>query len=172
MKKHLINQKIIHSPLRIIDPDGRQMGILDREEALAEAQSHQLDLVLIADQADPPVCRIMDYGKFHYEARRKSALARKKQKNTQIKEVKFRPGTEEGDYRIKLRNTERFLGEGNKVKVTVRFRGREIMHKELGMELLQRIAADLEACAVVEQPPKLEGRQMVMVLAPGKGRKI
>ncbi|BCX87916.1 translation initiation factor IF-3 [Methylomarinovum tepidoasis] len=137
-------------------------------EALRAAEDAGLDLVEIAPQADPPVCRIMDYGKYRFEQSKKLQAARKKQKQIQVKEVKFRPGTGEGDYQIKLRNLVRFLEDGDKAKVTVRFRGREMAHRELGMELLKRIEKDLEEYAVVEQHPKMEGRQMVMVLAPKK----
>ncbi|BCX82701.1 translation initiation factor IF-3 [Methylomarinovum caldicuralii] len=137
-------------------------------EALRAAEDAGLDLVEIAPQADPPVCRIMDYGKYRFEQSKKLQAAKKKQKQIQVKEVKFRPGTGEGDYQIKLRNLIRFLEDGDKAKVTVRFRGREMAHRELGMALLQRIEKDLEEYAVVEQHPKMEGRQMVMVLAPKK----
>jgi len=137
-------------------------------EALRVAEDAGLDLVEVAPQADPPVCRIMDYGKFRFEQSKKLQAARKKQKQIQVKEIKFRPGTGESDYQIKLRNLIRFLEDGDKAKVTVRFRGREMAHKELGMELLKRVERDLEEYAVVEQHPKMEGRQMVMVLAPKK----
>ncbi len=137
-------------------------------EALRIAEDAGLDLVEVAPQADPPVCRIMDYGKYRFEQSKKLQAAKKKQKQIQVKEIKFRPGTGESDYQIKLRNLIRFLEEGDKAKVTVRFRGREMAHKELGMELLKRIEKDLEDYAVVEQHPKMEGRQMVMVLAPKK----
>ncbi len=137
-------------------------------EALRVAEDAGLDLVEVAPQADPPVCRIMDYGKFRFEQSKKLQAARKKQKQIQVKEIKFRPGTGESDYQIKLRNLIRFLEDGDKAKVTVRFRGREMAHKELGMELLKRVEKDLEEYAVVEQHPKMEGRQMVMVLAPKK----
>ncbi len=137
-------------------------------EALRVAEDAGLDLVEIAPQADPPVCRIMDYGKYRFEQSKKLQAAKKKQKQIQVKEVKFRPGTGEGDYQIKLRNLIRFLQDGDKAKVTVRFRGREMAHRELGMDLLKRIEKDLEEYAVVEQHPKMEGRQMVMVLAPKK----
>ncbi len=137
-------------------------------EAKRIAYDAGLDLVEISPQADPPVCRIMDYGKFRFEQNKKLQAAKKKQKQIQVKEVKFRPGTGEGDYQIKLRNLVRFLEDGDKAKVTVRFRGREMAHRELGMELLKRVEKDLEEHAVVEQHPKMEGRQMVMVLAPKK----
>jgi translation initiation factor IF-3 len=131
-----------------------------------KAEDADLDLVEIAPQAKPPVCRIMDYGKFLFEENKKKAEARKKQKQIQVKEVKFRPGTEEGDYQVKLRNLIRFLESGNKTKVSLRFRGREMAHQELGLQLLQRVAEDLNEISSVEQRPKKEGRQMIMVLAP------
>lgn len=137
-------------------------------EAKRVAYDAGMDLVEIAPQADPPVCRVMDYGKFRFEQNKKLQAAKKKQKQIQVKEVKFRPGTGEGDYQIKLRNLIRFLEEGDKAKVTVRFRGREMAHRELGMDLLKRVEKDLEDYAAVEQHPKMEGRQMVMVLAPKK----
>lgn len=138
------------------------------EEALAKAQADDLDLVEIVPTASPPVCRIMDYGKYKFEQSKKAHQARKKQKQIQVKEVKFRPATDEGDYQVKLRNLTRFLQEGDKAKVTMRFRGREITHRELGLEFLKRIEGDLEEVGTVEQQPQMEGRQMVMVLAPKK----
>ena len=132
------------------------------------AQEAELDLVEVSPSAKPPVCRIMDYGKFRFEQSKKQQEARKKQKQIQVKEVKFRPGTDEGDYQVKLRNLIRFLSDGDKAKVTLRFRGREMVHQDLGFKLLNRIAADLEEYATVEQRPKLEGRQMIMVFAPVK----
>ena len=152
----------------MIGGDGEQIGIVPLSEAKRIAYDAGLDLVEISPQADPPVCRIMDYGKFRFEQNKKLQAAKKKQKQIQVKEVKFRPGTGEGDYQIKLRNLVRFLEDGDKAKVTVRFRGREMAHRELGMELLKRVEKDLEEHAVVEQHPKMEGRQMVMVLAPKK----
>ncbi len=141
---------------------------MNREEALQIAEDAGLDLVEIAPQADPPVCRIMDYGKFLFEESKKAQAARRKQKQVQVKEIKFRPGTDEGDYQVKLRNLTRFLSDGDKAKVTLRFRGREMAHQELGRRLLKRVEEDLSEIAVVEQYPKMEGRQMVMVLAPKK----
>jgi translation initiation factor IF-3 len=135
-------------------------------EALRLAEQHDVDLVEIAPTAQPPVCRLMDYGKFKYEEQKKSHEAKAKQKQIQIKEVKFRPATDEGDYLIKIRNLRRFLEEGDKAKVTLRFRGREITHQDLGMRLLERVKADAEDVGQVEQMPKLEGRQMIMVIAP------
>jgi translation initiation factor IF-3 len=151
--------------------DGQQLGIVSVNQALAMAEEADIDLVEIAPQAAPPVCRLMDYGKFKYQESKKQHEARLKQKQVQVKEVKFRPGTDEGDYQVKLRNLIRFLQEGDKAKVTLRFRGREITHQELGLELLKRVEADLQEYAVVEQCPKMEGRQMVMVLGPHKKHK-
>ena len=138
------------------------------QQALATADSSGLDLVEVAPNSDPPVCRIMDYGKFVFEQNKKAQSARRKQKQIQVKEVKFRPGTEEGDYQVKLRNLIRFLRHGDKAKVTLRFRGRELAHQELGVELLKRVQQDLEEHGTVEQRPLMEGRQMVMVIAPRK----
>lgn len=151
--------------------DGEQLGIVGLREALSMAEEAEIDLVEIAPQAVPPVCRLMDYGKFKYHESKKQHEARLKQKQVQVKEVKFRPGTDEGDYQVKLRNLIRFLQEGDKAKVTLRFRGREITHQELGLALLKRVEADLLEHAVVEQFPKMEGRQMVMVLGPHKKQK-
>ena len=144
------------------------MGIVDIEQALTLAGQSALDLVEIVPNADPPVCRIMDMGKFKYERGKKNQQAKKKQKQTAIKEIKFRPGTEEADYQVKLRNLRRFLSEGDKAKITLRFRGREMAHQELGSQLLNRIEADLTDYGKIEQHPKLEGRQMVMVISPHK----
>ncbi len=152
--------------MRLIEQNGEQVGIVPLEEALQRAYDEDMDLVEVSPTAKPPVCRIMDYGKYLFEERKKRQIARKKQKQIQVKEVKFRPGTEEGDYQIKLRNLVRFLGEGNKAKVTLRFRGREMAHQELGRDLLKRVEQDLAELGTVEQFPKMEGRQMVMVIAP------
>jgi translation initiation factor IF-3 len=149
----------------LIGADGEQAGVVALSVAKQQAFDDNLDLVEISPNADPPVCRIMDYGKFQFEQNKKLQAAKKKQKQIQVKEIKFRPGTEEGDYQVKLRNLTKFLNEGNKTKVTVRFRGREMAHREIGMELLKRIEKDLEELATVEQFPKMEGRQMVMVLS-------
>jgi len=154
--------------VRLIDQDGEQAGIVSLEDAKQKAFEADMDLVEVSPTAKPPVCRIMDYGKYLFEERKKKQLAKKKQKQIQVKEVKFRPGTEEGDYQIKLRNLIRFLGEGNKAKVTLRFRGREMAHQELGRNLLKRVEQDLAELGTVEQFPKMEGRQMVMVIAPKK----
>jgi len=151
--------------------EGEQLGIVSLRQALTLAEEAEIDLVEIAPQAVPPVCRLMDYGKFKYHESKKQHEARLKQKQVQVKEVKFRPGTDEGDYQVKLRNLIRFLEEGDKAKVTLRFRGREITHQELGLALLKRVEADLQDYAVTEQFPKMEGRQMVMVLGPHKKQK-
>lgn len=149
----------------MIGADGEQAGVVALSVAKQQAFDAGLDLVEISPNAEPPVCRIMDYGKFQFEQNKKLQAAKKKQKQIQVKEVKFRPGTEEGDYQVKLRNLTKFLNEGNKTKITVRFRGREMAHREIGMELLKRVEKDLEELATVEQFPKMEGRQMVMVLS-------
>ncbi len=154
--------------MRLIGEDGEQVGVIKIEEALRMADDAEMDLVEIVPTAKPPVCRIMDYGKFKFEQSKKAHLAKKKQKQIHVKEVKFRPATEEGDYQVKLRNLTRFLSDGDKAKVTMRFRGREITHQELGLEFLKRIEKDLEEVGVVEQFPQMEGRQMVMVLGPKK----
>ncbi len=148
--------------------DGEQVGVVPIAEALRIAEEAELDLVEVAADAKPPVCRIMDYGKYLFEENKKKHAARKKQKQIQIKEIKFRPGTEEGDYQVKLRNLVRFLEDGDRAKITLRFRGREMAHQELGLKLLKRIEADLAEVGTVEQFPRLEGRQMVMVIVPKK----
>jgi translation initiation factor IF-3 len=165
-----VNEKIIAPEVRVINQDGEQVGIVSIEEANGIASEASLDLVEISPNAEPPVCRIMDYGKFRFEESKKLQTAKKKQKQTQVKEIKFRPGTDIGDYKIKLRKLVEFLGEGDRTKVTLRFRGREMAHQELGLELLQRVKADLEAYGTVEQEPKMEGRLMVMVLAPKRNK--
>ena len=152
----------------MIDKDGEQVGIVPIEEALKAADEVKLDLVEIVPNAEPPVCRIMDYGKFVFEAKKQKQAAKKKQKQVQVKEIKFRPGTGIGDYQVKLRNLIRFLKDGDKTKVTMRFRGREHAHRELGLEMLQRVEADLVEYGEVEQQAQMEGRQMVMVLRPLK----
>lgn len=152
----------------MIGAEGEQVGIVPLEEALAAAKAASLDLVEIAPDADPVVVKILDYGKEQFEAKKAKAAARKKQKQQQVKEMKFRPGTDEGDYKIKLRNLIRFLDSGDKAKVSLRFRGREMAHQELGMQMMKRIEVDLEEIATVEQYPKMEGRQMIMTLAPRK----
>ncbi len=152
----------------MIDVDGEQAGIMGLQEALDMADNIGLDLVEIAPNGEPPVCRIMDYGKFKFEQSKKAQIAKKKQKQIQVKEVKFRPGTEEADYQVKMRNVHRFLDEGNKVKLTLRFRGREMAHRELGAAMLKRVEEDLGDEITVEQYPRMEGRQMVMMIAPKK----
>ena len=142
------------------------IGVMSRDQALEIAKSQSLDLVEVSPNADPPVCRILDFGKFLFEQNKKSHAAKRKQKQIQVKEIKFRPGTEEGDYQVKLRNLIRFLTEGDKAKITLRYRGREMAHQELGFKLLQRVQQDLQEYGAVEQMPKLEGRQLVMVISP------
>ncbi len=154
--------------MRVIGADGSQVGVISIAAANRLAEEAELDLVEIAPTASPPVCRVMDYGKFKYRESKKQHEARLKQKQIVVKEVKFRPGTDEGDYKIKLRNLTRFLEEGDKAKITLRFRGREMAHQEFGIRLLERVKTDLVELAVVEQFPKMEGRQLVMVLAPKK----
>lgn len=154
--------------MRLIGATGAQIGIVKLQEAFAAAEEASLDLVEISPNANPPVCRVMDYGKFLYELGKQKAAAKKKQKQIQIKEIKFRPGTDEGDYQVKLRNLIRFLEEGDKAKITVRFRGREISHQDLGLKMLQRLQTDLLPYGTVEQFPKMEGRQMAMLVAPLK----
>lgn len=152
----------------MIGAAGDQVGIVDLRDALGMAQEAGLDLVEINATSEPPVCKILDYGKHQYELKKQKAAAKKKQIQTQVKEVKFRPGTEDGDYQVKLRNLIRFLTEGNKTKVSLRFRGREMAHQELGMELMKRVQNDLLEVGAVEQFPKMEGRQLIMVIAPKK----
>ena len=166
-----MNEEIRDSNVRLIAADGSQVGVVSRDEALDEAKRSGLDLVLIAPDAEPPVVKVMDYGKHLFELKKTKAAQRKKQKQIQIKEMKFRPGTEEGDYQVKLRNLVRFLEDGDKAKVSLRFRGREVVHPEIGMNLMTRIAEDLDELGQVESAPKFEGRQMIMVLAPRKGKK-
>jgi len=167
-KAHRINGEIRVPEVRLIGLDGEQLGVVRTSEALSLSEQHEVDLVEIAPNASPPVCKLMDYGKFKYQEQKRQAEAKAKQKTIQVKEVKFRPGTDEGDYQVKLRNLKRFLEEGDKAKVTLRFRGREMAHQELGMRVLERVRDDLSDLCQVEAMPKLEGRQMVMVLAPRK----
>ncbi len=152
--------------MRVIDADGSQVGVIATREALAKAEEAGLDLVEVSPNADPPVCKIMDYGKFIYQKEKQLQAAKKKQKQIQVKEVKFRPTTEDADYQTKLRALLRFLEEGDKVKITVRYKGREMAHQELGMQLIERVKGDLEELAQIEQYPKLEGRQTIMVMSP------
>jgi translation initiation factor IF-3 len=163
-----INREITAPEVRLVGVEGEQVGVVPIAEALRLAEAAEVDLVEIAPMAKPPVCRIMDFGKFRYREQKRAHEAKLKQKQIQVKEVKFRPGTDEGDYKIKLRNLIKFLEEGDKTKVTLRFRGREMAHQEFGVRLLQRVRSDLELHGVVEQFPRLEGRQMVMMLSPLK----
>lgn len=165
-----INEDIGVPQVRLIDENGEQVGIVPTDNAIERAVTAQLDLVELDPNADPPVCRIMDFGKWKFEQSKKQQAAKKKQKQIQVKEVKFRPGTDSGDYEVKLRSLKRFLEEGDKIKVTMRFRGREMAHQELGLELLERVEKDLEDHAAVDQRPKVEGRMMVMTMSPRKGR--
>ncbi|MCG5500234.1 translation initiation factor IF-3 [Ectothiorhodospira lacustris] len=167
-KENRLNEQINVPQVRLIGEDGENMGVMLTREAMRIAEEAELDLVEIVPTADPPVCRVMDYGKFKFEHSKKTQAAKKNQKQVQIKEVKFRPGTDEGDYQVKLRNLNRFLENGDKCKVTIRFRGREMAHQELGARQLDRIEADLGELATVEQRPKMEGRQMIMVISPKK----
>lgn len=157
--------------VRLIGADSEQKGVVSIAEAMQAAQAAALDLVEISPDAEPPVCKLMDYGKHVFEAKKQQAAQKKKQKQTQVKEMKFRPGTDEGDYQIKLRNLVRFLENGDKAKVTLRYRGREMAHQELGIEMLKRIETDLEELGNVEQFPKMEGRQLTMVIAPKSKKK-
>jgi translation initiation factor IF-3 len=154
--------------VRLSGPENEPLGVVSLMEALRQAGELDVDLVEISATANPPVCRLMDYGKFKYQEQKKAAEAKAKQTVIEIKEIKFRPGTDDGDYNIKMRNIKRFLADGDKCKITLRFRGREITHQEIGMALLNRIRSELADLIVVEQFPKLEGRQMIMMIAPGK----
>ncbi len=165
-KRVRVNRQIRISPVRVIDPDGVQLGIMPIEQALAAAEERGLDLVEVAPNARPPVCRIMDYGKYKYEEARKARLARKKQHQVHVKEVKFRPGIEAHDFEFKVRHARRFLQEGDKVKATMMFRGRQMAHPELGREVLDRVAQAVEDVGKVESEPTMEGRNMTMILAP------
>jgi len=170
-KKALVNDEILSDPVRLILSDGGQQGIVSLEEARGLADESKLDLVLISPDAEPPVCKIMDFGKHVFELKKQKAANKKKQKVIHIKEMKFRPGTEEGDYQVKLRNLIRFLEDGDRAKVSLRFRGREMAHQELGAEMMMRIKEDLLEYGTVDQDPKMEGRQLTMVLAPLKKKK-
>lgn len=163
-----INERIRFPKIRVIDTDGAQLGILTPREALQRAEEKDLDLVLVSDKADPPVCRIMDYGKFKFEQEKKAREARKKQHTSDVKEVKMRYKIEEHDYQVRIRQAEGFIKDGDKVKATIMFRGREIQHSDLAESLLQRMATDLQEVAEVQQAPKKEGRNMMMLLAPKK----
>ncbi|MBQ0798239.1 MAG: translation initiation factor IF-3 [Porticoccaceae bacterium] len=171
-KRSRLNEEIEGvTEIRLIGVEGDQLGVVTIEEALQQAVTAGVDLVEIAPDGEPPVCKLMDYGKHVFEAKKLQASQRKKQKQTQVKEMKFRPGTEEADYQIKLRNVTRFLENGDKAKITLRYRGREMAHQELGMEMLKRIEQDLEELGNVEQFPKMEGRQLTMVIAPRSKKK-
>ncbi|HEU0216854.1 MAG TPA: translation initiation factor IF-3 [Stellaceae bacterium] len=161
-----INGEIAVNQLRLVDERGDMVGIVSRNEALDMAADAGLDLVEIAPNADPPVCKILDFGKYKYEEQKKKNEAKKKQKIIEVKEVKFRPSIDDHDYDVKMRSMQKFIGEGDKVKVTMRFRGRELAHQELGMDVLMRVKGDLDAVAKVEQFPRMEGRQMTMVVSP------
>ncbi|MBC7707430.1 MAG: translation initiation factor IF-3 [Rhodoferax sp.] len=167
-RKHRLNREIMAPEVRLSGPDNEPLGVVSLMEALRQAGELDVDLVEISATANPPVCRLMDYGKFKYQEQKKAAEAKSKQTVIEIKEIKFRPGTDDGDYNIKMRNIRRFLAEGDKCKITLRFRGREITHQEIGMALLNRIRAELGDLILVEQFPKLEGRQMIRMIAPGK----
>ncbi|MAL62364.1 MAG: translation initiation factor IF-3 [Pseudomonadota bacterium] len=161
-----INEMIQAPEVRLIGAEGEQIGVVSREDALDRSANIGLDLVIVADNANPPVCKIMDYGKFKYEEQKKKNEARKKQKTIDVKEIKLRPNIDSHDYDVKMRSMLKFLNEGDKVKVTMRFRGREMAHQNLGLDVLNRVRDDLEKMSKVEQFPKMEGRQMVMVLSP------
>ncbi len=163
-----MNEEITAPEIRLQGVEGEQLGVMSIRAALQIAEDAGVDLVEIAPTASPPVCRVMDYGKFKYQEQKRAHEAKQKQKQVQVKEVKLRPGTDENDYQIKLRNMMRFLEEEDKVKVTLRFRGREMAHQEFGMRQLERIKADLDAVGQVEQMPKMEGHQMIMVIGPAK----
>jgi len=162
-----MNERISEDQVRLIGIEGEQLGIVSTSDALEQAEAAGMDLVQISN-ADPIVCKIMDYGKFVFEQKKQKAAQKKKTKQIQVKEVKFRPGTDEGDYQVKLKNLIRFLESGDKGKVTLRFRGREMAHQDIGRKLMERVAKDLEELANVESFPKMEGRQMIMILAPKK----
>ncbi|WP_083493923.1 translation initiation factor IF-3 [Burkholderia sp. lig30] len=165
---HRINGEITAPEVRLVGVENEALGIVKLADAFRKSEELDVDLVEIAPQAVPPVCRLMDYGKFKYQEAKKQHEAKLKQKVIQVKEVKFRPGTDDGDYNVKLRNLLRFLEEGDKTKITLRFRGREMAHQEIGMRMLERLRADLDEVGQVEQMPKMEGRQMIMVLSPKK----
>lgn len=165
-EKFRINKSIRAKEVRLIDADGEQAGIISLDEALAMAAERKLDLVEVSPQVNPPVCKIMDYGKFKYESKKKQTQAKKKQKKIQVKELKLRPSTDVGDLKVKTKKLLEFLDDGDKVKITIKFRGRELTHKEIGFELMQRFKQDVDGLGVVEQEAKMEGKQMVMIFAP------
>ncbi len=164
-----MNEDITAQEIRVVDAEGEMRGVMKLEDALVLADESGLDLVELSPNAEPPVCKILDYGKYKYEQQKKANEARKKQKVIQVKEVKIRPGTEKHDYDVKMRNARKFLDKGDKVKVSMRFRGREMAHKDIGLDLLKRMIEELSDISIVELHPKSEGRQMIMVLAPGSG---
>jgi translation initiation factor IF-3 len=161
-----VNEEITSPKVRLVDERGEMIGVVSRNDALAQASEAGLDLVEVAANADPPVCKILDFGKFKYEEQKRKAEARKKQKIIEVKEIKLRPGIDDHDYEVKMRSMHKFIGEGDKVKITMRFRGRELAHQELGMNVLMRVRDDLDKIAKVEQVPRMEGRQMTMVMSP------
>ena len=161
-----VNTDILNDEVRCISPEGEQLGVMKTADAIAQADAQGLDLVEVSPNTDPPVCKILDYGKFKYEAQKKKNEAKKKQKIIEVKEIKLRPNIDEHDYQVNMRNVQKFLDEGDKVKVTMRFRGREMAHQELGVNVLNRVRDDTEDVAKIEAFPKLEGRQMIMVIAP------
>ncbi|MCS1351570.1 translation initiation factor IF-3 [Mechercharimyces sp. CAU 1602] len=165
-KDHQVNDSIRSREVRVVGEDGQQVGIIPTKEALRMAQEAELDLVAVAPQAKPPVCRIMDYGKYRYEQSKREKEAKKNQKIIQVKEIRFSPSIEEHDLQTKLRNVKKFLQNGDKVKLTIRFRGREITHQDLGRTIMKRIADDMKELGDVERHPKLEGRHMIMILGP------
>jgi len=167
-RQHRLNREIMAPEVRLVGPENEPLGVMSLSEALRLAGEADVDLVEVVAAANPPVCRLIEYGKFKYHEQKKAAEAKSKQKVIEVKEIKFRPGTDDGDYNIKMRNIRRFLEDGDKCKITLRFRGREITHQELGLALLQRIRDELADLIVVEQFPKLEGRQMIMMIAPGR----
>lgn len=169
-RKHRINREIQAQQVRLSGPDNEPLGIVSITDALEMAADRDVDLVEIAPAAAPPVCRLMDYGKFRYQEQKRAAEAKSRQAVIEIKEVKFRPSTDDGDYDIKVRNIKRFLAAGDKCKITLRFRGREIAHQQIGMALMTRLREELADYIVVEQFPKMEGRQMIMMIAPGKNK--
>ena len=161
-----VNEQIEAEKVRVVNADGEMVGVISKEEGMEIAFEAGLDLVEVSPNADPPVCKVLDYGKYKYEAQKKANEARKKQKVIDVKEIKMRPGIDEHDYQVKMRSVRRFLDEGDKVKMTIRFRGREMTHQELGMKVLDRVREDVDELAKVEQFPKSEGRLMTMVIAP------
>ncbi|MDA1075259.1 MAG: translation initiation factor IF-3 [Proteobacteria bacterium] len=171
IERSLLNEEITAREVRLVAADGSQVGVVSRSRALEESKKSGMDLVLIAPDAVPPVVKVMDYGKHLFEVKKTKAAQRKKQKQIQVKEMKFRPGTEDGDYKVKLRNLIRFLEDGDKAKVSLRFRGREVVHPEIGMQLMKRIEEDLAEYGSVESEPKFEGRQVIMLLGPRKKKK-